>query len=48
MKFGFQDQAEFDTLQAEVEALKRLQTETAAELNALLPSILDKAFRGQS
>jgi len=26
--------------------LKRLQAETAAELDALLPSILDKAFRG--
>ena len=37
--------AELDTLQAEVGALKRLQAETAAELNALLPSILDKAFK---
>ncbi|HME01231.1 MAG TPA: restriction endonuclease subunit S [Terriglobia bacterium] len=27
-------------------ALKRLQAETAAELDALLPSILDKAFKG--
>ena len=27
--------------------LKRLQAETAAELDALLPSILDKAFRGE-
>lgn len=39
--------AELDALQAEVDALKRLQTETAAELDALLPSILDKAFRGE-
>jgi type I restriction enzyme, S subunit len=39
--------AELDTLQAEVNALKRLQTETAAELDALLPSVLDKAFRGE-
>lgn len=39
--------AELDGLQAEVDALKRLQTETAAELDALLPSILDGAFRGQ-
>ena len=31
----------------EVDALKRLQAETAAELDALLPSILDRAFRGQ-
>jgi hypothetical protein len=27
--------------------LKRLQAETAAELNALLPSVLDKAFKGE-
>ena len=35
-----------DDLQAKVETLKRLQSETEAELNALLPSILDKAFKG--
>ncbi|MFI5394529.1 MAG: restriction endonuclease subunit S [Candidatus Binatia bacterium] len=39
--------SELDALQAEVEALKRLQAETAAELDALLPSILDRAFRGE-
>jgi len=39
--------AEFDALQAEVDKLKRLQAETAAELDALLPSILDKAFKGE-
>jgi hypothetical protein len=39
--------AELDELQAEVDALKRLQAETAAELNALLRSILDQAFRGE-
>ena len=33
--------------QAKVEALKRLQAETATELDALLPSILDKAFKGE-
>jgi type I restriction enzyme S subunit len=38
---------ELDALQAEVDALKLLQAETAAELDALLPSILDKAFRGE-
>jgi type I restriction enzyme S subunit len=38
--------AELDALQAEVDALKKLQTETTAELNALLPAILDKAFKG--
>ena len=36
-----------DALQAEVDALKRLQAETAAELDALLPAILDKAFKGE-
>ena len=39
--------AELDALQAEVDALKRLQVETAAELDALLPAILDKAFKGE-
>jgi len=39
--------AELDALQAEVDALKRLQTETAAELDALLPAILDRAFKGE-
>jgi type I restriction enzyme S subunit len=34
-------------LQAQVDALKKLQAETAAELDALLPSILDKAFKGE-
>ncbi|MBE9188634.1 restriction endonuclease subunit S [Microcoleus sp. LEGE 07076] len=39
--------AYFDDLQAKVDALKRLQAETAVELDALLPSILDKAFKGE-
>jgi type I restriction enzyme, S subunit len=30
-----------------VDALKKLQGETAAELDALLPPILDKALRGE-
>lgn len=30
-----------------IEILKRLQTETIAELDAMLPSILDKAFKGE-
>jgi hypothetical protein len=34
-----QNVAELDALQAEVDALKRLQAETAAELDALLPAI---------
>jgi type I restriction enzyme S subunit len=36
-----------EALFAEVDALKRLQAETAAELDALLPAILDKAFKGE-
>lgn len=44
-----------DALQAEVDALKRMQAETpvnhtgqaAAEVDALLPSILHKAFGGE-
>ncbi len=36
-----------DDLQDKIDALKHLQTETAAELDALLPSILDKAFKGE-
>jgi len=49
--------AELDALQAEVDALKRLQAETSAELDALLPAILrsllgfdptgDHAFKGE-
>jgi hypothetical protein len=39
--------AELDALQAEVDALKRQQAATAAELDALLPAILDKAFKGE-
>jgi type I restriction enzyme S subunit len=36
-----------EDLHANVEALKRLQAETSTKLDALLPSILDKAFRGE-
>jgi type I restriction enzyme S subunit len=39
--------AALEPLPAEVDALKRLQAETAAELDALLPAILDKAFKGE-
>jgi restriction endonuclease S subunit len=39
--------AKLDALQAEMDALKHLQAETAAELDALLPSILDRAFKGE-
>ena len=36
-----------DGLQFRIDLLKRLQTETATELEALLPSILNKAFKGE-
>jgi type I restriction enzyme S subunit len=39
--------AYLDQLQTKVDALKKLQAETAAELAALLPSMLDKAFKGE-
>jgi type I restriction enzyme, S subunit len=39
--------AELDALQTEVDTLKHLQTESAAELDSLLPSILNKAFNGE-
>jgi type I restriction enzyme S subunit len=39
--------SELDALPAEVDALKRLQAETAAELAALLPALLDRAFKGE-
>jgi len=36
-----------EALFAEVDALRRLQAETGAELDALLPAILDRAFKGE-
>ena len=36
-----------DNLQAKADALKQLQAETTAELDALMPSVLDKAFKGE-
>jgi type I restriction enzyme S subunit len=39
--------AHLDALQAQVDALKALQAVTSAELDALLPALLDKAFRGE-
>ncbi len=38
---------ELDALQAKINSLRHMQAQTAAELDALLPSILDKAFKGQ-
>jgi type I restriction enzyme S subunit len=39
--------AELQSLQAEVDRLKALQAETAADLDALMPAILDRAFKGE-
>lgn len=39
--------AEFDALEDYVANMKRLQAETAAELDVLLPAILDRAFKGE-
>lgn len=39
--------AYLDDLQAKVDQLKALQAQTAAELDVLLPAILDKAFKGE-
>jgi type I restriction enzyme S subunit len=38
--------AELEAFRAEVDALKRLQAEAAAELDAMLPAILDRAIKG--
>ncbi len=42
-----QTQLTLRRVKAEVDSLKRLHAETAAELDALLLSILDKAFKGE-
>ena len=34
-------------VRAQIDTLKPLQAQTAAELTALLPSMLDRAFNGQ-
>ncbi len=39
--------AYLDSLQSKLDALKRHQEETAAELDALLPAVLERAFRGE-
>lgn len=39
--------AELDALTGAVDGLTRLQAETATELDALLPTILDRAFKGE-
>lgn len=39
--------AELNELQKKLVSLSTLQAETSAELDALMPSVLDKAFRGE-
>lgn len=39
--------AYLDEIQAKVDALRRLQEETGAELDALMPAVLDRAFKGE-
>lgn len=43
----YETQIWFDTLQEEIDRLKQMQAETAVELDALLPAILDRAFKGE-
>jgi type I restriction enzyme S subunit len=43
---SYEKQLWFDNLQMKVNSLKHLQAQTQTELDALLPSILDKAFKG--
>ena len=38
---------ELDALQEKVDSLKHLKAETDVELDTLLPSILDRAFKGE-
>jgi type I restriction enzyme S subunit len=44
---SLEDQKWFNTLLSEVNSLKQLHTETAADLDALLPALLDRAFKGE-
>jgi hypothetical protein len=44
---GIYRRRNFEALQAEVDALKRLHAETTAELDALIPAILGRAFKGE-
>lgn len=44
---SFERQLWFESLLCKSDSLRRMQAETTAELNALLPSILDRAFKGE-
>jgi type I restriction enzyme, S subunit len=39
--------ARLDAMRTEVDRLESLHDETAAKLSALIPSVLDRAFRGE-
>ena len=39
--------AYLDGLQAKVNALRELQSRSGEELSALMPSVLDRAFKGE-
>ena len=39
--------AHLDALQAKLDAVRAVQSATAAELDALLPSVLNQAFAGK-
>ena len=39
--------AYLDSVQARLASLRELQSATGEELSALLPSVLDKAFKGE-
>ena len=39
--------AYLDSVQARLASLRELQSETQEELDALLPSVLDRAFKGE-
>lgn len=44
---GIDRQREFSALQAKVAAIQKAQVANQAELDALLPAVLDKAFKGE-
>lgn len=44
---AYRDQCWFDDLQAEVVALRAAQRDTAEEVDAFMPAVLDRAFKGE-
>ena len=44
---SFEEQLQFDRLQAKLNQVKKLHSETSMELDTLFPSLLDKAFKGE-